>query len=207
MLLKNELTWHFCHVNSRIYQSPVLWWLVQSSAWRVISLQTMKRLYVPVPTWVQKSDRSDPITSGQLCIPTWHSHVSPVTTCDQISLPLLYGTKCPVVFLNLEEAAKTRLADRKGKEEETINSCPRCLMHSMCIFMDSSSPSPWTKPAWKLWETSGDEENNKSHIWEGILNNYIIHRIQHHIFSLLWGNFPNKITEELKCKIKKNKII
>lgn len=139
------------------------------------------------------------------CAPTWHSHASPVTTCDRISLPLLYVPINTDISCLPAGGSKTRLADRKNKEEETQYTAVQGVWSIWCMSLWTllTSQTPWTEPAQTLWETTGDEENNKSRSWEGISRKYIIHRIQHHIFSLLWSNFPNRIIEELKCQKKK----
>lgn len=108
----------------------------------------------------------------------------------------------------------------EGADWSSALELPRCLRHSLYIFMGSSKllQTEWTKPPYMFWETARNvKRGGKKRIadicfcsvshetQEGILGSYIIiyYTIHRHIISLLWSNFPDRKIKWNWTKIQK----
>lgn len=79
----------------------------------------------------------------------------------------------------------------------TTYSWPRCSRHILWVIVDKAS---------LLWESARDEkirlfllwslQDPSGHFMPNFYHTYIIHTVQHHFISLLWGHFPNKIIKQ-----------
>ncbi len=73
------------HASARFYTPPIL--LLLFVSFLLFNLISPSQALLP-PGFTMRSEWSDyKWTALSACVPTWHQHASPVTTCDQISLP------------------------------------------------------------------------------------------------------------------------